>query len=273
MRELTVDGRAVAMLDEGAGPPAILLHSSGMAGRQWNALAARLSPHRRVVRPDFWGAGATAAWPADRRFEYGADVDLAEAVLCDVTSDGARADLVGHSYGGLIALQLALRQPARVRAVAVYEPVAFGALYSTGDAAAIAGMAQAEAEARFSDATIGGSEEWLEKFIDFWNGPGAWRILPGSARASFVKNGTQVFAEVRSLLTDRTTHTRYAEITAPTLLIDGDRSPSGEQWVCQTLARALPHARLETIAGAGHMGPLTHAELVNQRIADFLRAS
>ncbi len=239
MAELTIEGRAVHFADDGHGAPvwsccirAAWRRGSGIRSpANWRRAGAWCVP--------ILGRGSLtrSAWPGERAFESTDDVALVEAVLREVTTSGP-ADLVGHSYGGFIALQAALRLPSLVRRIVVYEPVAFGAIYSLPDEAAMAEMAVAEGQAGFSDPEVGGSEAWLEKFVDFWNGPGAWRLLPSLARASFVQHGQQVFAEVRSLSADRTTHLRYAEITAPTLFIDGERSPPMEKRLCADLARA-----------------------------------
>ncbi|HET7503788.1 MAG TPA: hypothetical protein VFK02_22360 [Kofleriaceae bacterium] len=62
----------------------------------------------------------------------------------------------------------------------------------------------------------------------------------------------------------------YAQITAPTLLLGGARTPMTEQRTLERLARAMPHARLERLPDMGHMGPITHAEVVNAAIAAHL---
>jgi pimeloyl-ACP methyl ester carboxylesterase len=72
------------------------------------------------------------AWPPGKPFHFRQDVER----LADMLDRAA--DVVGHSYGGLLGLQLALARPERVRSLALYEPVAFGVL----------GPADAEARAQ-----------------------------------------------------------------------------------------------------------------------------
>ena len=80
------------------------------------------------------------------------------------------------------------------------------------------------------------------------------------------------FLEVRSLCFDRTPADAYRELAAPTLILSGAVSPAAERHVCEVLAETMPNARLETIAGAGHMGPLSRADDVSARIAAHVRA-
>ena len=125
----------------------------------------------------------------------------------------------------------------------------------------------------FLDDALGGSATWFEAFVDYWSGPGSWRALSAAAQASFLRVGRKVYLEARSLLADRTPPTAYACITAPTLLLGGERSPVAAQRVIALLDGALPRARLNVLAGAGHMGPISHAPEVNALIAEHIAAA
>jgi pimeloyl-ACP methyl ester carboxylesterase len=65
----------------------------------------------------------------------------------------------------------------------------------------------------------------------------------------------------------------YTSIHAPLLVLRGDASPLSVRRAGALVAHAVAGARLETIAGAGHMGPLTHRDPVNERIAAHIHAS
>ncbi|HEX4458564.1 MAG TPA: alpha/beta hydrolase [Polyangia bacterium] len=247
----------------GEGSLAILLHSGGMSGRQWRRLAERLAPRHRVVSPDFLGSGANPPWPDDRPFDFRNDV---AAVVALWDSLGEPAHIVGHSYGGFIAFMAAKERPAQLRSIAAYDPVTFGVLYGAGDRDGLADLARATSNPTFTDDAIGGQAPWFEAFVDYWNGAGAWKLLPAAQREAFLKSGRKVYGEVRSLMQDRTPAAGYAQLTAPALLMTGERSPAAARRVVALLAATLPAARAASIAGAGHMGPITHADDVNARI-------
>ena len=259
----------ISHVDDGAGPPALLLHSGGLGSRQWLRLAARLKPFRRVLAPDLLGYGASSPWPADAPFEYTADLRLVEALL-----DGVRGpfDVVGHSYGGMLALKLALARPRDIRTLALYEPVAFGVLYDPPDPV---GKEELEAidhdGAFFADGT-GGDEAWVERFVDYWNGRGAWRALSENTRQAFLKNGRKAFQEVRSIMADRTPASAYRVIDAPVLLLSGAESTRAAHRVCDRLVDVLPRARRVTLPDTGHMGPVTDATAVNELILAHIDA-
>lgn len=264
--------RAIHYLDRGAGPLVVLVHSGGLSSRQWARFAARLSGTYRVVAPDLLGSGASDPVPPDEPFDYRQDVAALDAVLDAVLDAGARCHLVGHSYGGLVALTSARLRPARVRSLALFEPVCFGVLYSAGDREGIANLEDYDHDGTFFDDASGGSEAWLERFVDWWQGQGAWRGLADPAREAMIGVGRKVFQEVRSLTADRTPHEAYAGLSLPALLMTGERSPIAAQRVCEILARTMPRATLERFADAGHMAPLTHGHAFGERVTAFFRA-
>jgi pimeloyl-ACP methyl ester carboxylesterase len=258
----------LAMDSRGEGTPVVLLHSSGMSRRQWRRLAVELSARHAVRSLDFLGSGENPLWPAGEPFDFHLDV---AAVAEVVRAQREPVHLVGHSYGGLIALTLAREQPALVRSIAVYDPVAFGVLYGEPvDEAGVADLAEAAHQPAFGGGAVGGTEPWLQAFVDYWSGAGAWRAMPEASRAEFLRVGPQVYAEVHSLLADRTPAQRYASIDAPALLLGGERSPTVARQVLARLALALPSATLRSVTGAGHMGPLTHAGEVCAAISQHL---
>jgi pimeloyl-ACP methyl ester carboxylesterase len=254
----------ISLLDEGSGPPALLLHSGGAASRQWTRLVAKLKPFRRVLAPDLLGYGRSTPWPADAPFELAEDLRLVDALLEGVPGP---YDLVGHSYGGMLALQIARARPREVRSLAIYEPVAFGVLYEPPDADAAAELEALNHDGRFLDDAGGGDEVWLERFVDYWSGKGAFRDLSDAARAAFLAAGRKVFQEVSRIMADRTPVEAYKVIEAPVLLMGGAESTRAAKGVLDRLEAALPRVRRVTFPETGHMGPVTNATAVNDLIA------
>jgi pimeloyl-ACP methyl ester carboxylesterase len=239
-------------------PLALLIHSGGFTSRQWRKLAQRLAPTHDVLAPDLIGYG-DPPWPPGKPFHYTLDLERLAGLV------DRPADVVGHSYGGLLALQLALAHPDRVHSLTLYEPVAFGIL---GDDEAEGSPARA-LPAYHADAA-GLDEAWLSTFVDWWNGPGTWAALAEPTRAGFRAVGWKVYQEVASVIGDTTDRAHYATITVPTLVLAGTRSPRSEQLTCERLAEALPRARLQMFPDMGHMAPITNADAVNDAVAAHL---
>jgi len=257
------------MSDAADTSPVIMLHSGGMSGRQWRRLGERLAGHV-VVAPDFIGCGSEPAFVDDPAFDFSADVDLVVARL-EALSEPAH--LVGHSYGGLVAVTAARRVPRLVRSIAVYDPVAFGVLHAAHDVAGLDDLARADVDPIFHDDDAGGGDAWFALFVDYWNGAGAWRAMEPAARDAFVRVGKKVYREVTSLLRDRTPAAAYAVVDAPALVLIGERSPLAAQRVGALIAAGFGNGRVEVVAGAGHMGPLTHGDVVNAAIAAHIAGS
>ena len=249
------------------GTPAVLLHSSGMTGRQWRRLAERLAPSRRVLVPDLAGYGRSSPFVAPS-FDVAEDVAIA---IATAHAAGGPVHLVGHSYGGLLALLAAGSGELEVASLSLYEPVAFGALRSEGDAEGLADLARVGPD--FFEPALEGTRAWCERFVDFWGGAGAFARMGEGPQAAFCASARKTFHEVRALMVDATPLAVLARSTAPALLLTGAESPSCARRVVALLGRALASAEIEVVEGAGHMGPLTHAPAVAARVEAHLEAA
>jgi pimeloyl-ACP methyl ester carboxylesterase len=268
IRSTSFHGAEVHVDDAGAGDVVVLLHSSGMSGDQWRRIAEQLRlGGARTIVPDLLGSGRSAPFADGEPFRFLDDLEVVDQLLRAI---GRPVHLVGHSYGGLIALRAALLDPARVLSIAVYDPVAFGVLDPEGDADAILDLSRLGFRWGPSEAE---REAWLRGFVEFWGGEGAWSRLRDAARAEFLRVGWIVHEGARTLAADATRADAYASLTPRALLITGEASPLVARRVVDRLGEALPDARVERIAGAGHMGPLTHGKQFNELLAAHLSAA
>jgi pimeloyl-ACP methyl ester carboxylesterase len=256
-------GLGIHVQDVGAGEPVVFLHSSGMSGDQWQRTAAVLVRDGwRTIVPDLLGSGRSPPWPDGKSFGVRDDVELIGRLLAQL---GEPAHLVGHSYGGVVALQAALRAP--VASIAVYDPVVFGVL-RPDDREAIADINRIDF--RWGD-TPADREAWLRSFVDYWGGEGAWSRLREPARAEFNRLAWVVHEGARSLRDDQTPLEGYASLKMPALIMTGELSPVAARHAVGRLGEGLTGARLERFPGAGHMGPLTHVTRFNELLAAHLR--
>lgn len=258
----------IGVYESGAGEPVLLLHSGGFSARQWRKLGDALAGAHRVLAPDLLGYGTSSPWPLGKPFHLRQDQAALETL---VDSLAAPAHVVGHSYGGLLALKLALSRPSGVRSLSLFEPVAFGVLDEPADAEARASLDRVQSDYH---ADAGGADDaWLGAFVDWWNGPSSWNNLGDEGRANFRAVGWKVYQEVLSIGADRTTRATFSTIAAPALVMGGERTPATERRVIEKLAATLPSAKLEVFPAMGHMGPITHAAIVNAAIIAHVRAN
>jgi pimeloyl-ACP methyl ester carboxylesterase len=246
----------------------LFIHSTGTLPTMWDAAPAELLGGMRVVRPANLGYPPNP--PLPRGAPFSIDDDLRH-VAAQVPADGP-VHVVAHSYGGLVALRLLLVLGARVASVFLFEPVLFGALTrsSRADAAVVAeANGFLHHEWFLVDEERGGSDAWLEIFIDYWNRPGSWARMPEPMKAFTRSVGWKMFQEVRSVFHDGSRFEDHA-IAAPLTLVKAARSPRASRAMVDELARVNPHATVDDLADTGHLAPLTHPPLLARALASHL---
>jgi pimeloyl-ACP methyl ester carboxylesterase len=250
-------------------PNLLLLHSSGATHRQWRHLVAQLGQHWRVFAPDLFGYGETpmpdrASSP--HRSIVQDELDLLDALLQQV--DGP-VHLVGHSYGGAVALELALAQPGRIASLALYEPVMFSLLRDSQHQPAWNEIVQV-AQRQIDLVAAGDLRGAASHFIGYWTAPGAFEAMPDAMQATVVARMPKVAAEFHELLRRRNTQFDFSTLIMPVLLLCGSNTTCAARGVVAELRRLLPNPRCVEVAGAVHMAPLQQPDLINPLLVDFL---
>lgn len=261
MPTLSIRDAVVAYTDVGQGPPVLLVHGSAASRRFWRTLVERLAPRYRVIAPDLPGYGESA-WPPGIR---ATDLDVVSAFARAV---GEPLHLVGHSYGGALALRAARDLGSRLASLALIEPAAFD-LLDGAERAEIDSVAGRHLEL----VVEGDLEACAAHFMGYWIGADAWAAMPAETRARIVGTMPKIAAEFRTLFRHPEALRTYRRLRAPTLLVRGTRTTLTAHRVVERLAATLPQSDLVEIQGAGHMAPLTHADAVNAAIETHLAQS
>lgn len=250
----------------------LFLHSTGTTPKLWDGVPeAGWAGSERVAPPNI---GVPPRPPLPRGQPFAVQEDVAAALAAVEGFDVVH--LVGHSYGGVLALKLLPLLGARARSLFLYEPVLFGALVL--DPAPSDQAAAAEARALFehpwflSDEARGGTDPWIELFIDYWNRPGSWARMPPEQQAFTRALGWKMYLEVRACFLDQEPFEQHRLQGIFTTLAMGERSPRASRAMQRRLAELNPEARLVEVAKTGHMAPLTHPALVHQALLDHVGA-
>lgn len=242
--------------EAGSGPAVVCIHSNASSSGQWRALMELLSPKFRVLAPDSYGAGKS---PPYRKATLRDEVALIEPLLRDA------AALVGHSYGGAVALVAALAH--RPKAMALYEPTLFAVVDPPSE---VEGIQRAVTSAAAALAA-GDAPRAARAFIDFWMGPGSFDRMPERVQASTAEQVRNIEGWRDALFGEPTPLAAFARLDMPVLLMVGKSSPLSSRAVAQRLERVLPRVEKAEFEGLGHMAPVTHPEKVNGAIAAFLQ--
>ncbi|MGE5171622.1 MAG: alpha/beta fold hydrolase [Rudaea sp.] len=248
-------------------PTVVCLHASGGSGAQWNALAGRIGARYRVLTPDFHGHGAAPSFEGPPEAIVAADTLRVASLAADA---GGAVHLVGHSYGGAVALRVALSRPELVASVAVYEPVALQLLAGFGRRNRCATEVSEVAQAIARDLNGGAMERAARRFVEFWSGDGAWPRLAPDRRAAFARRMPTIRAHFASLMNDAPGLADYRRVAAPVLYLTGRNTRASTRRIGEVLRHALPHVDAIAFGGMDHLGPITHAGVVAGAIARFI---
>lgn len=254
---------------DGAGAPVVALHGSASSGYQWESLTGYIAGRHRVIRPDLPGYGKSAPL-ATAQMSLPAMVTRLAAVFREI---GEPFHLVGHSFGGAVALKVAQTMPHMVRSLVVIEPAAFHLLADDAADRAYLNPLAGVADAMRADRAAGDDDTAMARFIDFWNGDSAWASTSQGLRDKLLTTLPQVIADFTAIASERATFADYAQIACPVLAVTGRQSPAVTQHLTERLARHLPTAELAEIADAGHMAPLTDPHVIDPMIARHVQAA
>lgn len=245
----------------------VALHSSGAGGRQWQGWRGLLPPAVELHTPDLLGYGV-AEWSAGAATTLDAE---AQALHTQIAALPGGVHLLGHSYGGAVALQVALRWPRHVRSLTLYEPVRFALLRQAEPALwqRIVGVGR-EIRALVQ---AGRSEDAAERFVDYWSRAGAWQALAPQRRQAVAKRMPKVAAEFDALFGDTLPESAYHGLRVPLRLLAGTRSPRPAQRVAERLVQIVPRAVLVRLDGLGHLGPIEDPARVAAQCLAPLRQS
>lgn len=246
---------------------ALFIHCSLAHSGAWRGVRTVLGNDLTTLAYDLPGHGRSADW--DGQGDYQDTATQAALDLLDRHAQGP-VDLVGHSFGGTIALRLAQMAPDKVRSLTLYEPVLFST--AKDDPAYVENNAYMTGV--FADAMRAGDRmEAARLFNCQWGSDAGWEALPARLKADMAKR-IHLIPAGRSV-THEDMHGQVApgaleKVTLPVLLLEGERSPDLVRAVHDRMEARFPNVRRKVIAGAGHMGPISHPREVAVCIREHL---
>ena len=258
-----VGGARIRFVDEGEGPPIVLVHGFASALDTWRGVSKELVKKHRVIALDLKGFG----WSSRPEGDYSPAAE-AQIVLALMDQRNVKqAVVVAHSWGSSVALEMALQAPERVTRLALYDawvyeeqlPTTFLWARATGVGEALFDLFYAERpDDKIARAFYDPQKYVNEKFVEEVE-----RALdrPGTTAAALAAVRGQQYADVQK---------RYAQIKQPVLLLWGREDevtllPFGER-----LARDLPHAHLVVYPHCGHFPMIEAAGPSTEELVKFL---
>lgn len=255
-RSVVVDGARVACWESGPadGEPVLLLHGYPADHRCWRHQIPALARGNRVIAPDLLGWGHSER-PLHLRFDYDTEVERTGRLLDALGIDSV--NLVGHDYGGFLALGLTQTQPDRVRRLAILNSrahssfvprwyLAFGLLTLTGRTPALRAMTArlplATVHRRSLGALVRGGRldgELLDSYVGWMDTPEGRRWL------------VHFFGDYRVTVRSELRR-RLGDVRCPTAIVWGRRDTYLSSEIAVELAERIPYAELTMLDGADH---------------------
>jgi pimeloyl-ACP methyl ester carboxylesterase len=261
----SADGTPLGVLSAGRGPGLVIVPGTNRRAHHYKTLGAELAATHTVHLLERRGRGSSG--PQGPNYSVEAEAADVSAVLSHTGSEL----VFGHSYGGLVALHLALWRS--VAGVVVYDPGV--SIAGSFDGSFLPEFRRLLTEGRHNAAMA----EFLKstQLVPIGNAPGfafralAFLLLHGADGAETKAMMATTPAELAELIALDSDGRRYGAIRTPTLLLGGARTPSYLTGVLPRLARIIPDARHEILPGLDHNAPdLNAPATVAGKIVGFL---
>lgn len=263
-----VTGAPLAHLRWGeAGPLALLLHGIGGGRQAWGhggagTGATLAAAGFQVVAIDFPGYGLS---PAPAEWSIAALADPVGRLIGHL--DAGPAVVIGHSLGGMVAQELVARSPTMVRALVL---AGTSPAFGRADGA----WQQDFLRSRFAPLDAGqGMAGLAAQLVPAMVGPAATPERIAAAQALMAGVPEATYRAVLQALVHFDRREALPRIGVPTLVITGEHDRTAPPPVARRMAEHIPGARVEILAGAGHLLNLEQPDAFDAAVLHFLRGA
>ncbi|QFI37077.1 alpha/beta hydrolase [Moritella marina ATCC 15381] len=235
--------------------PIVFIHGSYASTSTWKKIVQQLALTHHCISIKLPGHCGMPDPDDFNAPNISTELDIIESVIAELTNQPIH--LIGHSFGGVVALALALKGSVNITQLTLFEPVSTWVFKSVGD---LDMTAQVNTFIQDYRESISNNEVYAcGQVIDFWGGKGSFEPLP-----DFIKDGMKPLTNNNNRhwsLCENTYHHRSAlnALTIPTKLICGSASNPIAQKIVQYLSHELSNAKQYSITGASHFLVTSHA--------------
>ena len=246
----------------GNGPTVVLVPGSCSTGAAWRPIISQWEGGFRCVTTSLLGYGGTAERRTTDDTSISHEAEILESV---VRRAGCPVHLVGHSFGGLTALAVALRNRVPLLSLVIIEAPAVEMLRLKGEHRHY--RAFREMTDAYFRAFHAGESAAIEAMVDFYGGAGTFAGWPPRVRGYAIESTAVNILDWASAYGFHPEPASLATIKVPALVVRGGASHPAMQRANELLAQGMANASTVTIAGAAHFMISTHAREVAREIA------
>jgi pimeloyl-ACP methyl ester carboxylesterase len=257
----TVSGTPVAYWRYGKGPPLMLVHGAAADHSRWNPVLPALEDRFTVYAIDRRGRGSSG--DAD---DFALEREV-EDVAAVVDLLGEPVNLLGHSYGGLLALEAALLTP-NVRRLVLYDPgieVAGAEIYPLKVIERMEASLEVGDPAGVVEITMREVAGLPPETVEYMRTLPVWQARVDAAHT--------IPRELRAIKSYRLDPKRFESLVTPTLLLSGGNSPAALRKAAEAVDEALSDSHHVVMEGQGHSAMDTGTDLFTAEVLNFLEAT
>lgn len=255
------DGTRIAYQRSGEGPPLVLVHGAAADHSRWSPVLPKFEEHFTVYAIDRRGrgdSGDAGGYAVEREYE-----DVAAVV----DSIGEPANVLGHSYGALCALEAALLT-RNVRRLTLYDPgieLTGEEIYPREVIERMDAMLEAGDRDGVLVTTMREVAGLSPETVEYMRSLPVWKARVAAAHT--------IPRELRAVKGYGLEPDRFKDLEVPTLLLSGADSPAAMKKAAETLNEALPDARIVVMPGQGHSAMDTGTNLFTAEVLSFLKTT
>ena len=239
-------------LEQGSGDAVFLLHSTAAGSKQWRKLIDELSPHFKVIAPNLIGYGSTPHWTKQRLQTLNDQVALLDVVF----QRYEELSIIGHSFGGSVAMMAAKNYPEKVKDLILIEPNPFYLLRQNS----YWGAFDEAVALRDTIKTAGNTGSWeiaAAYFADYWNGAGSWQGMDQQRQKKFIAALKPNFHEWDCVMHEYTILDEWKMLLpSDTTILSSDKTVNSISSLVELFKTSMSSWSFQTYTGAGHWLPL-----------------
>ncbi|WOH51622.1 alpha/beta fold hydrolase [Bradyrhizobium sp. sBnM-33] len=268
-REVQINGLTLHYIELGQGIPVVLVHGTLEDYRTWDGQLEALSKGYRLISysrryhyPNEWTKDST---------DFSVTIHARDLAAFIKALNLTPVHLIGHSYGAFIAFLVARDHPEVIRSLTLGEPPIMPLLKTTPEGDALLTAAITRSIATSEAFKQGNDEEGVRRFVNGVLGEGSYEKLAPPVLKRLMDNAQELKGATSSRdLYPPTTCEDVQKVKAPTLLLDGERSPKMFRLINDRLEHCLLSVERATIPAASHQMEVENPHAFNEKVLAFI---